>query len=72
MGGGPDGKPEQLLVIIPFAEPTAILERIKRNHPNIRITFRRLLFMDTPWEHAAEIPNSQLIFVPLSVFSHDR
>lgn len=40
MGGGPDPKPEHLLVVIPFPEPTAIFERIKKNHPNISITYR--------------------------------
>ena len=39
MGGGPDSKPEHLLVILPFEEPTEIFERIRKNHPNIKITF---------------------------------
>jgi len=61
MGGGPVVKPEHLLVLIPFIEPTAILERIKKNHPNIKITFRRLLTSDTPWKGAAAVPQGQLI-----------
>ncbi|KAL9128039.1 MAG: hypothetical protein Q9217_003203 [Psora testacea] len=55
MGGGPH-KPEHLLVILPFPEPTEILERIKKNHPYIRITFKRLLFTDTPSDGSQTIP----------------
>ncbi len=60
MGGGPDVKPEHLLIIIPFNEPTTIIERIKKNHPNIKITFRQLQFADTPWKAATAIPSGQL------------
>ena len=55
MGGGPCTKPEHLLVILPFPEPTKIFERIKRNHPQIKITFRRLQF-GTFDEGLQEIP----------------
>jgi len=60
MGGGPDVKPEHLLIIIPFNEPITIIERIKKNHPNIKITFRQLQFADTPWKAATAIPPGQL------------
>ncbi|MCJ1459090.1 hypothetical protein MMC28_009467 [Mycoblastus sanguinarius] len=56
MGGGPDTKPENLLVILPFREPTEIFERIKKNHPNIRITFQSLAFTDTPWKGIEDVP----------------
>lgn len=56
MGGGPDSKPEHLLVILPFKEPTEIFDRIKKNHPNIKITFKSLLFTSTPWKGEEEIP----------------
>ena len=42
MGGGPDAKAEHLLITLPFPEPTTIIERIKKNHPNIKVTFRNL------------------------------
>ena len=54
MGGGP--KPEHLLVIVPFEEPTGVFDRIRKNHPNIKITFKNLLFTSTPWMGAEEIP----------------
>ena len=54
MGGGT--KPEHLLVILPFKEPTDVFERIKKNHPNIKITFRSLLFTNSPWKGDEEIP----------------
>lgn len=54
MGGGP--KPEHLLVILPFKEPVEIFDRIRKNHPNIRITFRSLLYTSTPWKGMEEIP----------------
>ncbi|SLM39158.1 NAD(P)-binding domain [Lasallia pustulata] len=56
MGGGPDRKPEHLLVILPFPEPTEIFDRIRKNYPHIKITFRMLLFTDSPWEGREEIP----------------
>ena len=58
MGGGP--KPEHLLVILPFREPVENLERIKRKHPNIEITFRSLRFTDTPWKGVEDIPKGKL------------
>ena len=55
MGGGPSAKPEHLLVILPFPEPTEIFERVKKNHPHITIVFRRLAFA-TFDEGLQEIP----------------
>jgi hypothetical protein len=49
-------EPENLLVILPFREPTEIFERIKKNHPQIKITFKRLVFTDTPWKGVEDIP----------------
>ncbi|KAL9599695.1 MAG: hypothetical protein Q9219_003683 [cf. Caloplaca sp. 3 TL-2023] len=54
MGGGP--KPEHLLVILPFSAPTAIFDRIRRNHPYIKITFHQLHFTDTPWKARDQVP----------------
>lgn len=59
MGGGHDVKPEHLLIIIPYNEPTTIIERIKKNHPNIKITFRQLHVTDTLWKAATAIPPGQ-------------
>ena len=57
MGGG--SKPEQLLVILPFREPVEALERIKKKHPNIEITFKNLRFTDTPWKGVEDIPKGK-------------
>ncbi|KAL8803416.1 MAG: hypothetical protein Q9182_003214 [Xanthomendoza sp. 2 TL-2023] len=54
MGGGP--KPEHLLVILPFDAPTAIFDRIRRNHPQIKITFHQLHFAETPWKARSQVP----------------
>ena len=54
MGGG--AEPEHMLVILPFEEPTAIFDRIRKNHPHIKITFKRLNFTETPWKETQEIP----------------
>ncbi|KAI4149314.1 MAG: hypothetical protein L6R39_002526 [Caloplaca ligustica] len=54
MGGGP--QPEHLLVILPFDPPTAIFNRIRRNHPHIKITFHRLHFAEVPWESRMQVP----------------
>ena len=59
MGEGPDPQPENLLVILPFPEPVDIFERIKKNHPQIRITFRRLAF-GTFDEGLKEIPKGDV------------
>ena len=54
MGGGQ--KSEHLLVILPFESPNAIFDRIRRNHPYIKITFYQLAFTDTPWKGRFEVP----------------
>ncbi|KAL8910230.1 MAG: hypothetical protein Q9171_004473 [Xanthocarpia ochracea] len=54
MGGGP--KPEHLLVILPFEAPNAIFDRIRRNHPHVKITFHQLRFTITPWEGRYQVP----------------
>ncbi|KAI4242077.1 MAG: hypothetical protein L6R42_011112, partial [Xanthoria sp. 1 TBL-2021] len=55
MGGGPK-KSEHLLVILPFDPPNAIFDRIRRNHPHIKITFHQLLFSDVPWRARSQVP----------------
>ncbi|KAL8721997.1 MAG: hypothetical protein Q9225_001433 [Loekoesia sp. 1 TL-2023] len=55
MGGGP--KPEHLLVILPFSAPAAIFDRIRRNHPYIKITFHQLLFTETPLKPREQVPS---------------
>ncbi|KAL8862806.1 MAG: hypothetical protein Q9178_000748 [Gyalolechia marmorata] len=54
MGGGP--KPDHLLVILPFDPPDAIFDRIRRNHPHVKITFHQLRFTITPWEARHQVP----------------
>ncbi|KAL8850475.1 MAG: hypothetical protein Q9221_004617 [Calogaya cf. arnoldii] len=54
MGGGP--KSEHLLVILPFDSPNALLERIRHNHPHIKITYHQLGFTDTPWKGRFQVP----------------
>ncbi len=46
MGGGPESTTEHLLFILPFPEPTETVERIKKNHPQIDITYRNLSFVN--------------------------
>lgn len=66
MGGGPGSKPEHLLVILPFNEPTGIFDRIRKNHPNIKITFKNLLFTSTPWENEEQLPQGLYDLVTMS------
>ncbi|KAM0799107.1 D-3-phosphoglycerate dehydrogenase [Usnea florida] len=56
MGGGPDAKPEHMLVILPFQEPTEIFDRIRKNHPNIKITYKNTLLPDAVWFGGSGIP----------------
>ncbi|CAF9940027.1 hypothetical protein IMSHALPRED_001724 [Imshaugia aleurites] len=65
MGGGPDPKPEHLLVILPFGEPTNIFDRIRKNHPNIKITYKKQLYEGT-WEMKPDIPIGLNEFHPSS------
>ncbi|KAL8833746.1 MAG: hypothetical protein Q9170_004109 [Blastenia crenularia] len=68
MGGGPD--PEHLLVILPFSAPSAIFDRIRHNHPHIKITFHQLHFTETPWKARAQVPpelfNDATLLITLS------
>lgn len=59
MGGGPDPKPEHLLIILPVPEPSQIIERIEKKHPNIKITFKNLSLTDTPWKGIEDIPRGR-------------
>ena len=61
MGGGPDPKPEHLLAILPFAEPTAIFDRIRKKHPNIKVSYHNLAFADTVWKGLKSVPKGELI-----------
>ena len=54
MGGGP--KPEHMLVILPFREPVGVFDRIRRDHPHIKITYRNLLFTASPWKGIEDVP----------------
>ena len=57
MGGGTH-QPEHLLVILPFAEPTEIFDRIRKAHPYLKITYKSLHFTSTPWVGDEEIDPS--------------
>ncbi|MCJ1396968.1 hypothetical protein MMC11_000160 [Xylographa trunciseda] len=46
MGGGPEKKPEHLLCTLPFPEPKAILDRIRKSFPHLSITYRDLSHQD--------------------------
>ena len=37
-------KPEHLLAILPFPEPTGVFDGIREKHPHITITYRHLVF----------------------------
>ncbi|MCJ1417051.1 hypothetical protein MMC32_003390 [Xylographa parallela] len=56
MGGGPDQEPEHLLCTLPFPEPKAILDRIRKNYPHIQITYRDLSHQD-PFAKDSGIPD---------------
>lgn len=54
MGGG--AKPENLLIILPFKEPTEAINRIQKKHPNIKVNYRSLLYGEVPWKEATDPP----------------
>ncbi|EON64329.1 hypothetical protein W97_03560 [Coniosporium apollinis CBS 100218] len=53
MGGGPADK---MLIVLPFPEPKAIIDRIRKQHPNIEITFVHLKFAEVAWKTYKEVP----------------
>jgi len=58
MGGGHHAEPEHLLCTLPFPNNDSvkpILERIKKNHPNVEITYRDLSAQD-PFAKDSGIP----------------
>ena len=60
MGGGNSSHSENLLVIVPFPEPTEILEKLQEKHPSLQtIRFVNTQFTDTPWTVTHEIPDGK-------------
>lgn len=59
MGGGPDAEPEHLLAVLPFPEPTAIFDRIRKKHPHIKCSYYSLAFVDTPWKSLKSVPRGK-------------
>ena len=49
--------PDHLLVILPIAEPTALLDSIKLNHPHLKITFRKYTESASNWDEQSKIPH---------------
>ena len=50
-----------LLLILPFPEPADILDRIRQNHPQFKITYRHVPYTDTPFIADIKIPKGKLI-----------
>lgn len=50
-----------LLLILPFPEPVDLLDRIRQNHPQFKITYRHVPFTDTPFIADIKIPKGMLI-----------
>lgn len=59
MGGGPDPKPEHLLAVLPFAEPTVIFDKIRKKHPNIKFSYHNLASADTVWKGSKNVPKGE-------------
>lgn len=61
MGGGPDTKPEHLLVILPFEEPTMLIARIKKRFPYIKVTYENLNFESNFEDGVREISKGRFL-----------
>ncbi|KAI9714199.1 MAG: hypothetical protein M1812_006420 [Candelaria pacifica] len=58
MGGGSDHKPEHLLIVVPLPEPEKILDRIRKEHPNIKISYHEITLGRTTFDRdESDIPN---------------
>lgn len=55
-GGSSDHTKEHLLIVLPFAEPKAVIERIEKKHPDLKVTYKELYYADTPWKAEDEVP----------------
>lgn len=53
MGGGSDTEQQHLLVALPFAEPTKVIERIKKNFPRMKVSYVNLNDLPSLWEDVA-------------------
>lgn len=58
MGGGDDVKPEYMLLVLPAPEPVDILERIRKEHPQIRITYHQTTFTKV-FQKEEDIPRGE-------------
>ncbi|GAB7347444.1 hypothetical protein MBLNU459_g4362t1 [Dothideomycetes sp. NU459] len=54
MGGGPPE--EHVLCTLPFAEPTAILERLKKRFPKVKFTYRNVSYTKDRAQLESEVP----------------
>lgn len=58
-----DTNPPHLLLFLPYREPVDVLDRIRKNHPQLKITYRQLRFSDSsenPWQVVTEIPRGTM------------
>jgi hypothetical protein len=54
----PEG--ETLLCILPFPEPKALLDRLRKKHPHVKILYREMLFSGPKgemWKPTSKIPD---------------
>ncbi len=59
MGGGDDAKPEYMLLVLPMPEPADILERIRKEHPQIRISYHQTTFRKV-FQEEEDIPRGKI------------
>lgn len=50
-----------MLIVLPFPEPKAIIDRIRKQHPNIEITFVHLKFAEVAWKTYKEVPKGAIL-----------
>jgi hypothetical protein len=59
MGGGSLNDGEYVLMTLPFPEPTAILDKLKKKHPNLTIVYRPIYFYGGTFDHQDKVPDGK-------------
>lgn len=56
MENSSDSKSPHLVLALPYREPVAILDRLRKNHPQFKITYRQITHSKSPFIVDTEIP----------------
>lgn len=59
MGGESLNDGEHILMTLPFPEPTAILDKLRKKHPRLTIVYRPIYFHGGTFDHQDKVPDGK-------------